>query len=125
MNSQDLAKAVTEILKDYKDYKIQDTPIIISSENYEVVQIKKNLQDFLAGNLVANAPKPNWDGTYEKAPVPVVPVKKVTPAATENNTDGEAPQQIGIGKGQKGADGDKNQGMPPTIQPLEENKGKK
>ena len=43
--------------------------IIISTENYTIVQIKKNIDDYLAGNLEDNPPPPNWDGTIEKAPV--------------------------------------------------------
>ena len=47
MNSQ--AEAVNTIgqLKDNKDYKIEDPSIIISNENYKVIQIKKNLNDYL------------------------------------------------------------------------------
>ena len=39
------------------------------AENYTVVQIKKNLQDYLAGKLVENPQQPNWDGTIEKTVV--------------------------------------------------------
>lgn len=66
LNSRDLADGITAILKDYKDYKVQETPIIISAENYTIVQIKKNIDEFLAGNLTATPTQPNWDGTYEK-----------------------------------------------------------
>ncbi len=66
LNSKDLADGITAILKDYKDYKVQETPIIISAENYTIVQIKKNIDEFLAGNLTATPTQPNWDGTYEK-----------------------------------------------------------
>src|SRR5690606_20238054 len=37
------------ILRDHKDYKVQDTPIIISSWNYQIVQMRKNLDEYLAG----------------------------------------------------------------------------
>ena len=69
INSKDLAQGITSVLKDYKDYKVVETPIIISAENYTIVQIKKNIDDYLAGNLEDNPPPPNWDGTIEKAPV--------------------------------------------------------
>lgn len=36
------------VLKDYKTYKIAETPVVISSEDYSVVQIKKNFTEFLA-----------------------------------------------------------------------------
>lgn len=78
INSEDLAVGITSILKDYKDYKVQETPIIISAENYTIVQIKKNLDIFLAGNLPETATQPNWDGTIER-------VAEVQPAGANTN----------------------------------------
>lgn len=40
------AKDAASILKDFKDYKITEVPIIISNENYKVIQIKKNLPEY-------------------------------------------------------------------------------
>ena len=42
------AEDAVSVLKDYKTYKITETPVIISSEDYKVVQIKKNFTEFLA-----------------------------------------------------------------------------
>lgn len=39
--------AVT-ILKDYKEYKVAETPVIISTEDYKVLQMKKNFDQYLA-----------------------------------------------------------------------------
>lgn len=36
------------ILKDYKNYKVAETPVIISTEDYKVVQIKKTYVQYLA-----------------------------------------------------------------------------
>jgi len=36
------------ILKDYKTYKVTETPVIISTEDYKVVQLKKNYVAYLA-----------------------------------------------------------------------------
>lgn len=47
-NSKLAAIDAVTILKDYKGYKVAETPIIISTEDYKVVQIKKNLQQFQA-----------------------------------------------------------------------------
>jgi hypothetical protein len=69
MKSEEYAKGIASILKEFKEYKVQDVPIIISTENYTVVQIKKNLQDYIDGKLVDNPKEPNWDGTLDKAPV--------------------------------------------------------
>lgn len=42
------AEDAVSVLKDYKTYKIAETPVIISTEDYKVVQIKKNFTEFLA-----------------------------------------------------------------------------
>jgi tetratricopeptide (TPR) repeat protein len=117
LNSNDLAVGITSILKDYKDYKIQDTPIIISTENYTIVQIKKNLDEYLAGNLTDNPTQPNWDGTFEK---PVVEQEKPKPVQEQPQKEKEA-QPI---KPMKGTDGNEGQiGMPPS--PQSQKSGKK
>lgn len=45
--SEESARNIAAILKDYKDYKIAHPATIISNENYKVVQIKKNFSDYL------------------------------------------------------------------------------
>jgi len=47
-NSRLAALDAVTILKDYKTYKVAETPVIISSEDYKVIQIKKNYTEFLA-----------------------------------------------------------------------------
>lgn len=47
-NSEEYAKVVSALLKENKDYKIEEPAIVLSNENYKVVQIKKNLEDYLA-----------------------------------------------------------------------------
>ncbi|AXG73709.1 gliding motility protein [Flavobacterium arcticum] len=47
-NSKLAAEDAVSVLKDYKKYKITETPIIISSEDYRVIQIKKNFTEYLA-----------------------------------------------------------------------------
>ena len=42
------AESVYNYLKEHKEYKLKDTPIIISNEDYKVVQVKKNLEEYLA-----------------------------------------------------------------------------
>ena len=42
------AEDAVSVLKDYKKYKVAETPVIISTEDYKVVQIKKNFTEFLA-----------------------------------------------------------------------------
>jgi hypothetical protein len=47
--SEDNAKSIATILKDFKEYKVPDVPIIISGQNYEIVQMKKNIGEYLGG----------------------------------------------------------------------------
>ena len=129
INTEDLAIGITSILKDYKDYKVQETPIIISAENYTIVQIKKNLDEFLAGNLPETAVQPNWDGTVEHAPEsaqpkPVANNQKEQPA--QDNPSDNLKGNDQKGGEQKATDqkgGDQEFGPPPS--PGGEKPGKK
>ncbi len=113
MNSQDLANGMAQILKEFKEYKVQQTPIVISAENYTIVQIKKNIDEYLAGNLPASAPQPNWDGTVEKAPEPQKQKQQDQPV---NNN--QQPQSSPVNPNGNGKDpaGDSQFGPPPTPQ---------
>lgn len=61
------ARGIVSILKEYKDFKIQDAAYVISNDNYKIVQIKKNFEEYLSTN--------------PSAPVPVVSEAPVTPSA--------------------------------------------
>lgn len=65
MTTKDAAEGIASILKDFKDYKVQDKPIIISSRNYQIVQMRKNLDEYLAGPVIAPASK-NAGGSEPK-----------------------------------------------------------
>jgi len=81
------AKEIVSILKEYKEYKITEPAIVISNENYIVVQIKKNLKDYLNPNYVP-APKKNFapviskEVTNQKVPENVAPRAKPSKAKT-------------------------------------------
>jgi tetratricopeptide (TPR) repeat protein len=45
--TEDYAKGIASILKEFKEYKIQDQFYIISNENYKIIQIKKNFEEYL------------------------------------------------------------------------------
>lgn len=47
IKSKQYANDIALILKDNKEFKIAEPAIIISNENYKVIQIKKNLSDYL------------------------------------------------------------------------------
>lgn len=46
--SKESAQSTLFLLKDYKDYKVNDEAYIISSDNYMIVQIKKNWDKYIA-----------------------------------------------------------------------------
>ena len=54
--SEQFSKAITDSLKIKKEYKIQQKPIIITNYNYQVVQINKNIEDYLVATVVAPSP---------------------------------------------------------------------
>lgn len=45
--SKELTQSTISFLRDYKDYKVKDEAYFISSDNYTVVQIKKNWNNYL------------------------------------------------------------------------------
>jgi tetratricopeptide (TPR) repeat protein len=121
ITSKDLADGIASILKEFKEYKVPNTPIIISTENYTVVQIKKNLSDYLEGKIEDNPVQPNWDGTFEKEPETkqpkAEPKREVIDEQPENGEDIQnlkAPQSI-ENKGQNKAE-QKGMGLPPSPQ---------
>lgn len=71
INSEEFARGIITILRDYKDYKILQTPIIISNYNYQVVQIHKNIEEYLKTPFVAPSPIEK----VSKAVSPTPPIK--------------------------------------------------
>jgi hypothetical protein len=63
--SEEYAKGIATILKEFKDYKIADQSYPISNENYKIVQIKKNFDAYLTTPY--SAPKP-----IEATPIPAL-----------------------------------------------------
>jgi hypothetical protein len=116
MKSQDLAKNIASVLKEYKDYKVEEKPIVITDENYTIVQIKKNLEDYLAGKLEANPTQPNWDGSYEK-PVVVEQKPKEAPKQEQQEEIKQGKQStIEGGFKQQSKGQEKEPGLPPAPQ---------
>ncbi len=62
-NSEESAKQAADTLKNSKKYKVAFEPIVISNYNYRVVQIKKNLEEYITLLTAPVIPK-----TDEKAP---------------------------------------------------------
>jgi hypothetical protein len=108
--------AIAQILKEYKEYKIPDPAFAISSENYKIVQIYKNIDEYIAGT------GPNWI-TKEKPEI-VLPKEDVV-------DKGEDPKQINKQKAENEAKSSKESmqsvdpddppqpgiSAPPTVEP--------
>lgn len=75
--SEEYARGIVSILKDFKDYKITQTPILISNYNYKVVQIKKNIEEYLTPVVV---PTPAVTPTVPQVPSQNPPAAPVVPA---------------------------------------------
>lgn len=56
MNSQLGARGFGQTLKDRKEYKVNDPFFEISGENYKIVQMHKNLNDYLTQDIPADQP---------------------------------------------------------------------
>ena len=52
INSKENAIGIAQVLKEFKEYKIPEQSYVISNENYKVVQIKKNLDEYLSGDFL-------------------------------------------------------------------------
>lgn len=83
MKSEVYAKNIAAILKEDKKYKVTENGIVISNENYEVIQVKKNLEAYINSQKNAAVPAPT---NTSKAVVPI-------PAIGNNSTNDETPKQ--------------------------------
>ena len=95
MKTEDHAKGIASILKEFKDYKIKETPYIISNDNYKIVQIKKNFDEWLPiGNgPIVLAPKAPV-ATPQKQPTPQRPDEENRQRAKENQRRREEKESI-------------------------------
>lgn len=57
IKSEESAKGIAQVLKEFKEYKIEDKSIVISAENYRIVQIYKNLDEYVSGDGPTFVPK--------------------------------------------------------------------
>lgn len=80
IKSEAYAKNVASILKEDKKFKITEPAIVISSENYKVVQIKKNLAEYLSPTKKAVVPN------QPSVPNPVVPQPTVEKPKTQGQS---------------------------------------
>jgi tetratricopeptide (TPR) repeat protein len=118
MKSEDYAKGIASILKEFKEYKVPDVPIIISGQNYEVVQIKKNIGEYIS-NPVFVAISVTDQLPFTPPPVQVPPASKKASAQEVQSNDpmpgktsppGQNPGMQNLGENQT----QKDPGTPPA-----------
>lgn len=102
MKTEEFAKGIASILKEFKEYKIQDQAIIISNENYKIVQMKKNLEEYLT--TPPSNPLP---------PKPYTPKAKPQPKNHEDRPIPKREEQISDEK-QNQMDNQLPPGLPPS-----------
>lgn len=97
--TEDKAKDIASILKDYKDYNIQMPSYVISDANYQVVLAKKNFADYLLPHPKPTPkvaiPSKQESKALEEPKMPVMPKKQNNPAqnGTKKPDDGKQPQK--------------------------------
>ena len=92
IKSETYAKDVAMLLKDNKMFKVAEPAVVISKDNYKIVQIKKNLDEYLS------PPKPTPAANQSVVPQPEIPQQA-------------APQSVNPDDSQS------KQGMPPGQRP--------
>ena len=97
------AKDIATILKEFKDYNVKETPIVVSNYNYKIIQIKKNLTEYLENpNKKAedkpDAPKDNQPEINKNNQKQGGFGQNINsgkePISSPTNTDDPAPEQL-------------------------------
>lgn len=87
IKSEAYAKNVASILKEDKKFKITEPAIVISSDNYKVVQIKKNLEEYLSPPKTAVVPNQPAVPNQSAVPNPVIPQPAVEKAKIQGQQE--------------------------------------
>lgn len=110
ISTEEMANGIATILKDYKDYKVAEKPIIISSDNYSIIQIKKNLEEYLidpkkpavkrAAPVIPDAPPTEVSAPVQPRQIKQEPMRSsstpLPPSPNANpNVSGGKPQNTG------------------------------
>lgn len=114
LKNEEHAKGIQSILKEFKEYKVQEPGYIISNENYKVVQIKKNFDEFLKvgnGPIVATQAPSVPDDPTEKISDEEKQFKEMQQRAAENRKMAKEQQKQQQGKV---SDPDPETAMPPN-----------
>ena len=125
LKSEEYAKGIASILKELKEYKVSGTPYIISNDNYKIVQIKKNFEEYLKtppSDPLPDTPAPAVQKHTEEAPTEAPAVRKQQQNAEDqkaqfNQSSPQMPPQLPIDPAAppKDKEGQRKQG---PVQPV-------
>lgn len=111
------AEGIASVLKEFKEYKIQDKPIVISNDNYAIVQIKKNLEEYLA-DPHKKSPK-RAAPALRQAETPKTQTPRGARVPKQRPAQSQPQQQPGtppaIGRPPQDSDDPMNNAMPPGM----------
>ena len=71
--SQAAAEGMASVLAEFKEYKVTEKPIILSGHNYQVLQMKKDLPEFLSTELKEMPIEPTANIPAPAAPKSAIP----------------------------------------------------
>ncbi|GGD22882.1 type IX secretion system periplasmic lipoprotein PorW/SprE [Flavobacterium orientale] len=100
IRNEEAAVSIVSILKEFKDYKVTEPAIIISNENYKVVQIKKSLKDYLNPNYIPlekkvfAQPLPKQDVPKPPVPATIKPIQKQNANPGKQPAGKEVPRDV-------------------------------
>ena len=119
MKSEEYAKGIASILKEFKEYKVTDSPIIISGQNYEIVQMKKNINEYLSNPAMNVLSVTEQIPFTAPAPVQTPDASKVqvTPAILQGKAQSQTPPATAPAQGSKPAVNRPAQASPPGQPP--------
>ncbi|HWR93900.1 MAG TPA: hypothetical protein VN192_01720 [Flavobacterium sp.] len=90
IKTEENANNIASVLKEYKDYKVIDKSYVISNDNYKIVQIKKNFEEYLKTPPTAPLPpkpvEPKNNTVTNPSKNDVVPTKNNKPAESQKQT---------------------------------------
>lgn len=121
IKTKENAIGLSQVLKEFKEYKISDPAVVISSENYKIVQIFKNLDEYIAGVGPNFEPKQKPNIVLPKEEVKAEKPKAVREQRQEevrpDKGEAQKNETKGIDKGGSDSGDDKplNNMMPPSM----------
>jgi hypothetical protein len=97
--SEQFSKGIIDSLRIKKEFKIQQKPIIITNYNYQVVQINKNIEDYLVAPVVDPNPIVKTPAPQTVEPVKVVKQPDANPLDSPDKKNEGVPPQANMDNG--------------------------